>query len=78
MKVFVIHDTQGNVRAVVAASPGAPPDAGSGEPGELLSEVELDGYSSDASDEERLESLMRVAQDFRVEFERTARLVPKA
>ena len=75
--VCVIHDTQGNIRGVVAASPGAPPDAGPGEPGELLSEVELDGYSSEASDDERLESLMRVAQDFRVEFERTARLVPK-
>jgi hypothetical protein len=77
MKVFVIHDIHGIVQGVVAASPGAPPDAGAGEPGELLSEVELDGYSSEASDDERLESLMRVAQDFRVEFERTARLVPK-
>jgi hypothetical protein len=78
VKVFVIHDTHGNVRGVVAASPGAPPDAGPGEPGELVSEVELDGYSSEASDEERLESLMRVAQDFRVEFERSAKLVPKS
>lgn len=77
MKVLVIHDTQGNVRAVVVAAPGAPPDAGAGAPGELLSEVELEGYSSEASDEERLENLMRVAQDFRVEFERTARLLPK-
>ena len=78
MKVLLIHDAEGNVRGVVAASPDAPPDAGPGEPGELRSEVELDGYSPEASDEERLESLMRVAQDFRVEFERTAQLVPKS
>lgn len=51
VKVFVIHDTHGNVRAVVTASPGAPPDAGSSEPGELLSEMELEGHSSEASDE---------------------------
>jgi hypothetical protein len=57
VKVFAIHDTQGNVHAVVAASPGAPPDAGPGEPGELLSEVELEGYCSEASDEERLEQV---------------------
>ena len=52
MKVFVVHDADGTVRGVISASPDAPPPApGLGEPGELLSEVEVDGYSSEASDE---------------------------
>jgi hypothetical protein len=39
--------------------------------------VELPDYPSEASEQKRQESLMRVAQDFRVEFERKAKLVPK-
>jgi hypothetical protein len=78
MRAFVIHDTEGNIRAVVTAPPNAPPIGPPGEPGELLSEVELEDYPSDAGDPERHDSLMKVPQEFRVEFEREVRLVPKS
>jgi len=77
VRAFVIHDTAGYIRAVVTAPPDAPPLAGPAQPGELLSEVELEDYRSETDDQERLESLLRVAQDFRVELEQNARLVPK-
>jgi hypothetical protein len=77
MKAFVIHDTEGNIRAVVTASPDAPPIGPPADTGELLSEVEIEDYPSEAGDQERHDSLMKLAQDFRVRFEREARLVSR-
>jgi hypothetical protein len=78
MRAFAIHDSAGNIRALVTAPPDAPPPGPPAESSELLSEVELQDYPSDAGDQERHESLMRVAQDFRVQFEQRAKLVPKS
>jgi hypothetical protein len=75
MRAFVIHDSEGNIQAVVTAAPDAPPVGPSGEAAETVSEVELEDYPPEAGAEERHQSLMRLAQDFRVEFEHKARLV---
>jgi hypothetical protein len=78
MRAFVIHDIEGNIRAVVTASPDAPPIGPPAGTGDLVSEVELEDYPLEAGDEEMHGRLVKLAQEQRVEFQREARLVPRS
>jgi hypothetical protein len=78
MKMFVLHDEKGNIRAVVTAPADGPVPLYQGaQPGESLVEVDAPEISFDPTSEEGHEKMLRLIDDYRVDFTRHAKLTPK-
>ncbi len=78
MRALVLHDQEGNISTVVTAPPDAPmPAYGSAQPGRLVSEVELPDGLRDPTDEDGLQRMLQILEEYRVDVAREAKLVPK-
>jgi hypothetical protein len=78
MKILVVHDREGTISTLVTAPAEAPmPGYAGSQPGQLVSEVELPELSFDPTSEESHEQIIRLLDEYRVDFSREARLVPK-
>ncbi len=75
MKALVSHDRDGRITRIVTAPPDAPPIHMAGRPGELVSEVELPEFSFDVSTPEGVEQMLKELRNYRVDFDRHAKLV---
>jgi hypothetical protein len=79
MRFTAVHDRHGNIAALTASPPDAPPatlvtDAA----GELVTEVEVPEEIIDLTEPENEQRVVEVMQDFRVEVKTEGRLVRKS
>ena len=79
MRFTAVHDRNGNIAALMASPPDAPPatavtDAGA----QFVTEVEVPEEIIDLTEPESEQRVVEVLQDFRVEVETEGRIVRKS
>ena len=74
MRYFAIHDSDGNIAALTASPPDAPPLALVPDPGQFLTEVEVP-EDADLADPENEQRAVEQLKEFRVEAKPEGKLV---
>jgi hypothetical protein len=69
MRYFAIHDRDGNIAALTASPPDAPPLALVPDPGQFLTEVEVPEDAAALADPENEQRAVEQLKEFRVEAE---------
>jgi hypothetical protein len=69
MRITVVHDSRGNIVALVASSPDAPPAQMEMKPGQLMTEVEVPEETLSPDSPQLNERLSDLMQNNRVEVQ---------
>ncbi len=69
MRITVVHDSRGNISALVASSPDAPPAQMEMKPGQLMTEVEVPEETLSPDSPQLNERLSDLMQNNRVEVQ---------
>jgi hypothetical protein len=69
MRLSVIHDSQGNIQAIIASPPDAPPAHGEVKGGQLVTEVDDPELTADAGDDAVHSRLAELTRNYTIEVE---------
>ena len=78
MRITVVHNARGDISALVASSPDAPPAQMQVRPGQLVSEIDAPKDIAALDSSRIYEGLSDLAQNYRIEVRGTSALTPRA
>ena len=77
MRLTIIHDSNGNIRKLVAYPADGPAAYPATRPGELVAQVEIPELTADRGAQKILEHLSDLAENYRVEVDSKTKLTRK-